>query len=65
MFIEGRQRIQVSAPTLPDNTNIGMLAEETKERFTEETVLDQKEYADRGSSGGGVRSGHLVSFWSR
>src|SRR5260370_35494848 len=54
----------LSLPTLTDNEKIGAITKVPNERFTQQAILKQQEYADRGSGTGDVRSGHLFSFWS-
>jgi len=46
-------------PTLGDNENIGAIAKEPGERFTQKAILDQQEYADRGIRSVDVCCGHL------
>jgi hypothetical protein len=55
----------LSLPTMTDNEKVGAIAKVPNERFTQQAILKQQEYADRESGGGDVRSGHLLSFRSR
>jgi hypothetical protein len=38
-------------PALPDNEKIRTLAQEPRKGLTQQTILDQQEYADQGASG--------------
>jgi hypothetical protein len=45
-----------SLPTMTDNEKVGAIAKVPNERFTQQAILKQQEYADRESGGGDVRS---------